>query len=267
MTELVLHEVSLAYERSRGLGRIERTPVLDRVSLSLARGEFVAVLGRSGSGKTSLLNIAAGFLRPSAGRVNIDGREVTGPGADRAVVFQDDALFAWLNARDNIAFPMRLQGAPEAERRARAEELLRLVDLAGLGSKPIWELSGGQRQRVGIARALAAKPDFLLMDEPLGALDAMTRERMQELLLAIWSNSGTGALLITHSVEEALFLGTRVMVLAPDPGRIAVSQAAAFGRRFLGGENARAIKADPVFIAAREALIAAIHGEPAREAA
>ena len=267
MTELLLHDLSLAYEKRLGFGRVERTPVLDRVSLSLSSGEFIAVLGRSGSGKTSLLNIAAGFLRPTAGRVTIGGRDVLGPGADRAVVFQDDALFAWLSVRDNVAFPLRLNGSPEAERRLRAEELLALVDLEGLGHKAIWELSGGQRQRVGIARALAARPDFLLMDEPLGALDAMTRERMQELLLAIWSKSGTGALLITHSVEEALFVGTRVIVLASDPGRIVTSQHSDFGRRFLSGEGARAIKADPAFIAAREALITAIHGTDLQVAA
>ncbi len=216
MTELLLHDLSFAYEKRLGFGRIERTPVLDRVSLSLASGEFVAVLGRSGSGKTSLLNIAAGFLRPSGGRVSVDGREVLGPGADRAVVFQDDALFAWLSVRDNVAFPLRLNGTSEAARRQRADELLALVDLAGLGDKAIWELSGGQRQRVGIARALAARPDFLLMDEPLGAL---TRERMQELLLSIWSQSGTGALLINPQRRGGAVVGTRVIVLASDPGR------------------------------------------------
>ena len=182
------------------------------------------------------------------------------------MVFQDDALYPWLSARDNVAFPLRLAGVGRDERRARAAELLRQVGLVAETDRAIWELSGGQRQRVGIARALAAKPDFLLLDEPLGALDAMTRERMQELLLAVWQTSGTGVLLITHSVEEALFLGTRVVVLAPDPGRIVADRHFDFSRRYLAGEPARALKAAPEFIAAREALIAAIHADEAMTA-
>ncbi|SEQ37220.1 taurine transport system ATP-binding protein [Devosia sp. YR412] len=254
MSELRLNAVSFAYEHAPGAAR-----VLDRVTLGVAKGEFVVVLGQSGSGKTSLLNLAAGFLEPTEGRVTLDGKAVSGPSADRAVVFQDDALFAWSNARDNVAFPLRLRGASRDERKRRADALLADVGLAGQGGKAIWELSGGMRQRVGIARALAAEPEFLLMDEPLGALDAMTRDQMQELLLTIWSRSNTGALLITHSVEEALFLATRVVVLAAHPGRIALEQNFDFGRRFLAGEKARALKSEPEFVAAREALIAAIH--------
>jgi taurine transport system ATP-binding protein len=251
MSELRLNAVTFAYDRSA-------QPVLERLTLGVARGEFVVVLGQSGSGKTSLLNIAAGFLEPTEGRVSIDGKDIAGPGADRAVVFQDDALYAWLNARDNVALPLRLRGVATAPRRARADELLASVGLAGQGDKAIWQLSGGMRQRVGIARALASEPQFLLMDEPLGALDAMTREHMQELLLTIWSKSNTGALLITHSVEEALFLATRVVVLAAHPGRIAKVSEYDFGRRFLAGEAARRIKSDPDFVRAREALIEAI---------
>jgi len=258
MSELRLHAVSLAYENAGGFARRPSTPVLERVSLGIAQGEFVVVLGQSGSGKTSLLNLAAGFLEPGEGRVTVDGRPTRGPGADRAVVFQDDALFAWFNARDNVSFPLRLKGEPAAARRARAEELLARVGLAGQGDKAVWELSGGMRQRVGIARALAAEPRFLLMDEPLGALDAMTREQMQELLLTIWARSGTGALLITHSVEEALFLATKIVVLAAGPGRIVDEQRSAFGQRFLAGEPARTIKSDPEFVAARERLIAVL---------
>ena len=253
MSELRLNAVSLVYEKAGDV------PVLDRVSLAIAKGEFVVVLGQSGSGKTSLLNLAAGFLEPSAGRITLDGKPVHGPSADRAVVFQDDALFAWLNARDNVAFPLKLRGVGGAERRRRADALLADVGLAGQGGKAIWQLSGGMRQRVGIARALAAEPEFLLMDEPLGALDAMTRDQMQELLLSVWHRSGTGALLITHSVEEALFLATRVVVLAPHPGRIALTRTLDFGRRFLAGEGARALKSEPEFVAAREDIIAAIH--------
>jgi len=261
MSELRLANVSFSYTSSRGFGRVTRTPVLEQLNFALATGEFVAVIGRSGSGKTSLLNLAAGFIHPDAGRVTRDGVDIVGPGADRAVVFQDDALLPWLSARDNVALPLRLAGQPLARRQARADRLLELVGLAGHETKSIWELSGGQRQRVGIARALAAEPEFLLMDEPLGALDAMTRDRMQELLLRVWQSSNTGALLITHSVEEALFVGTRVVVLAPHPGRIVRDIPFDFGRRFLEGEPARSVKADGEFIRARETLIADIYAD------
>ncbi len=261
MTELRLEAVSLTYDEPGARRYRNGGLVLDRITLGIGPGEFIAVLGQSGSGKTSLLNIAAGFLPPTSGRVTVDGVPRSGPSADRAVVFQDDALFAWLNARDNVALPLKLKGVPAAERRRRADELLASVGLEGEGGKSIWTLSGGMRQRVGIARALAAEPQFLLMDEPLGALDAMTRDRMQELLLRIWHGSGTGALMITHSVEEALFLATRVVVLSARPGRVIETFAADFGARFLAGEGARAIKSDPGFIAARERLIAAIHDQ------
>lgn len=252
MSELRLNAVSFAYERAQA-------PVIERLTLGIAKGEFVAVLGQSGSGKTSLLNLAAGFLEPSEGRVTLNGVAVHGPSADRAVVFQDDALYPWLSARDNVGFPLKLRRVGREERWRRAEALLAEVGLGGQGGKHIWELSGGMRQRVGIARALAAEPDYLLMDEPLGALDAMTRDQMQELLLAAWHRSRTGALLITHSVEEALFLGTRVVVLAAHPGRIVRSLDVDYGRRFLAGEPARALKSEPGFVALREQLIAAIH--------
>ncbi|MEQ1769909.1 MAG: ATP-binding cassette domain-containing protein [Devosia sp.] len=267
MTELRLANVSLSYERQSGFGRVQKSLVLDRLSLTIGRGEFVAVIGRSGSGKTSLLNLAAGFVAPTEGRITVGATPVTGPGADRAVVFQDDALFAWLSARDNVALPLRLRGLSAPERKARADQLLALVGLAEHGDRSTWQLSGGQRQRVGIARALAAEPQFLLLDEPLGALDAMTREKMQELLLKVWAETGTGVLLITHSVEEALFLGTRVVVLAPGPGRIVEDRKAAFSQRFLAGEKARNLKADPAFIAQREDLLAAIDEDEERQVA
>ncbi|WP_449394646.1 taurine ABC transporter ATP-binding protein [Devosia riboflavina] len=254
MSELRLNAVTLAYERARS-----PVPVLDRLTLGIGKGEFVAVLGQSGSGKTSLLNLAAGFLEPTEGRVTLNGSVVHGPSADRAVVFQDDALYPWLNARDNVAFPLKLRKVAPTLRRERAESLLEDVGLADQGDRHIWELSGGMRQRVGIARALAAEPEYLLMDEPLGALDAMTRDQMQELLLAVWHRSATGALLITHSVEEALFLATRVVVLAAHPGRIVSSLDVSFGRRFLAGEPARALKSEPDFVALREQLISAVH--------
>lgn len=226
-------------------------PVLKDVSLSLASGEFVVVIGRSGCGKTTLLNIAAGFTVPDTGRVTLDGKPVTGPGPERAVVFQDDALFPWLSTAENIAFSLRLRGVRKEERRRVAEALLLRVGLDGLGDRPVWQLSGGQRQRVGLARALASQPAFLLMDEPLGALDAMTREQMQELLLDISFETRAGILLITHSVEEALFLATRIVVMAPGPGRIVRSLDVDFSRRIRAGESARSIKTSAEFATAR----------------
>ena len=250
MPHLAIETVSLRYDGA--------APVLANLSLDISSGEFVVVVGRSGCGKTSLLNLAAGFLKPASGSVSVDGRKVEGPGADRAVVFQNDALFPWLSTADNVSFAARLAGVAPAERGAKAERLLEIVGLAGLGDRPIWQLSGGQRQRVGLARALAANPDFLLMDEPLGALDAMTRESMQDLLLSAWDRSGAGTLLITHGVEEALYLATRIIVMAPGPGRIIRRLDVDFGRRRLAGESARSIKASPEFVAAREDLLDSI---------
>ncbi|MTH36379.1 ATP-binding cassette domain-containing protein [Paracoccus limosus] len=250
---LALSHVSLHY--GAGLA------VLHDVSLTLARGEFISVIGRSGSGKTSLLNLAGGFVAPSSGQVSVDDRPVTGPGPDRAVVFQDDALYPWRSVRENVALPLKLRGMAPAARAERARAWLAEVGLQDHGDKPIWQLSGGQRQRVGLARALASEPEFLLMDEPLGALDAMTRDQMHELLLRLWQDSHAGALLITHSVEEAVFLSTSVIVLAPAPGHIVHREDFDFGRRFLCGEDPRALKSEPAFIAARERLLAAIHGK------
>ena len=254
-SELVLDDVAFHYD---GGGQGTR-PVLEGISLSLSAGEFVVAIGRSGCGKTTLLNLAAGFLSPTRGRVLLNGSPVDGPGKGRAVVFQEDALFPWLSARENVAFALRLRGTGAAERARRADRLLAQVGLDGAGDKPIWALSGGMRQRVGLARALAAEPAFLLMDEPLGALDAMTRERMQELLLRVWSASGTGAFLITHGVEEALFLATRIIVMEPGmgggPGRIVRDNRFDFGRRVLAGESPRAVKSGADFIAARERLL------------
>lgn len=251
MTTLALTDVTIAYEG-------QRQPAVARADLTVSTGDFVVLTGRSGCGKTSLLNVAAGFVEPSAGVVTVDGREINAPGAERAVVFQNDALFPWLSVRENVAFALRMRGIPESERRRRAEALLAQVKLEGVGDKSIWELSGGMRQRVGLARALAAEPTFLLMDEPLGALDALTRERMQTLLLDIWAASGVGVLMVTHGIDEALLLGTRIVVMAPRPGRIVRQIEAGFGRRYRSGEPVRSIKADPAFAVARADLADAI---------
>ena len=267
MSVLTFRNVSLRYPARPGRGSPGEKLVLDTINLQIASNEFVAVIGWSGSGKTSLLNLAAGFLDPSAGTITVDGEPVRGPDADRAVVFQDDALYPWLDARDNIAFPFKLKGIPLAERRARADTLLDRVGLANAGDRRIWELSGGMRQRVGIARALAAEPRFLLLDEPLGALDALTRTRMQEFLLRIKAESGAGALLITHSIEEALLLGTRIVVLSPNPGRLTAEIEAGFNAEVLNGASVAAVKASPLFKRMHAGLTGLIHATSDEEMA
>ncbi|HGY9623964.1 taurine ABC transporter ATP-binding subunit [Pseudomonas putida] len=240
-------------------------PVLADINLSLGPRQLLVALGPSGSGKTSLLNLIAGFVAPSAGRITLDGKPVEGPGAERGVVFQDDALLPWQDVLGNVAFGLELAGMPRAQREAKARELLALVDLAGLGDRHIWQLSGGQKQRVGLARALAADPRVLLMDEPFGALDAFTREQMQELLLQVWQRTAKPVLLITHDIEEAVFLASELVLLAPNPGRVVERLQLDFGQRYAAGESARAIKSDPRFIETREYVLARVFSQ--REAA
>ncbi|MBL1376310.1 taurine ABC transporter ATP-binding subunit [Zobellella iuensis] len=230
-------------------------PVLEQINLTLAAGQLLVALGPSGSGKTTLLNLIAGFLPPDTGRISLDGRPVTGPGADRSLVFQDHALLPWQDVLTNVAFGLQLAGVARAEREDRARELLQRVGLGGMEKRGVWQLSGGQRQRVGLARALAARPRVLLLDEPFGALDAFTREQMQELLLQVWEQENTPMLLITHDIEEAVFLATDLLLLAPNPGRVLEQRPLDFGRRWLGGTPTRAIKSDPDFIAAREQVL------------
>ncbi len=256
-SRLTFDAVSLTYPgRDRASPAV---PVLAGIDLSVSSGEFVVIIGRSGSGKTSLLNLAAGFQTPTSGAVLIDGQPVSGPGAERAVVFQDDALYPWLTARDNIAFPLTLKGVPLAERRRAADDLLVRVGLEGAGDRRIWELSGGMRQRVGIARALAAEPRFLLLDEPLGALDALTRSKLQLFLLDIWKTSRAGALLITHSIDEALLLATRIVVLQPNPGHIGTILEAGFAGEILTGADPRKVRQSALFRSMHDGLTALIH--------
>ncbi|MDB6144268.1 MAG: Taurine transport ATP-binding protein TauB [Pseudomonas sp.] len=236
-------------------------PVLVDISLSLGPQQLLVALGPSGSGKTSLLNLIAGFVEPSAGRITLDDVPVKGPSAERGVVFQDDALLPWQDVLANVGFGLELAGLPRPQREVKAREMLALVDLAGFDDRRIWQLSGGQKQRVGLARALAADPRVLLMDEPFGALDAFTREQMQELLLQVWQRTAKPVFLITHDIEEAVFLATDLILLAPNPGQIVERLQLDFGQRYAAGESARAIKSDPRFIETREHVLSKVFSQ------
>jgi ABC-type nitrate/sulfonate/bicarbonate transport system ATPase subunit len=194
--------------------------VVDRLDLTIADREFVCVLGPSGCGKTTLLWMLAGLVRPDEGEIAIDGRVVTAPGADRGMVFQDFALLPWADVLTNIAFGLELRGVAREERLARAARLAAAVGLHGFEHHYPRELSGGMQQRVSLARALAIEPSILLMDEPFGALDEMTRERMNQEVLGIWERTGITVVFVTHSIPEAVFLSSRVVVMSARPGRV-----------------------------------------------
>jgi NitT/TauT family transport system ATP-binding protein len=193
---------------------------LQEATLSLADNEFVSLVGTTGCGKSTLLSIVAGLQEPSSGEVLVDGQLVNGPGRDRGVVFQTYTLFPWLTARENVEFALREEGLSRAERRARALEQLQLVGLHQFADAHPNQLSGGMKQRVAIARALSYRPSILLMDEPFGALDALTRQLMQELLTRVWERHRLTVLFVTHDVEEAVYVSDRVVVMTNRPGRI-----------------------------------------------
>lgn len=193
---------------------------LQDINLHVEEGEFVCVVGASGSGKSTLLRLIAGLETPTKGEILVDGVQVTGPGADRGMVFQSYTLYPWMNVLENIEFGLKLQGVPQSQYRQQATYYLEVVGLSKFALSLPKELSGGMKQRVAIARALASQPKILLMDEPFGALDVQTKEVMQEFLLDIWSTTKTSILMITHDVEEAIFLSQRIYVLTSHPGTV-----------------------------------------------
>lgn len=228
---------------------------LSETSIDIAEGEFLCVVGPSGCGKSTLMQMLAGFHHPTSGRVLVDGVEVRRPDAERGVVFQQANLYPWLTTRGNVELGPRIRGVGKAERRARAEQFLSMVGLAAFADRKPYELSGGMQQRAQIARVLANDPEVILMDEPFGALDALTRERMQVELLQIWRERRKTLVFITHDVDEAIFLGTRVLVMSARPGRVLMDLPTRLPVEIPSGE----LRTHPTFVELRDTLTAAIY--------
>ena len=232
----------------------QTVPVLQDINLKIEEGTLTVILGESGCGKTTLLNILAGFQKPSSGQITLDYEVVTAPDARRAVVFQDHALLPWLNVSENIGFALQLKGLKEQEIQQQVDAILKIVGLSHVAQANIWELSGGMKQRVGIARALISHAAFILLDEPFAALDAFTRETMQQLVLDLWIEQNKSFFLITHDIEEALLLSNQLVLMTARPGKIVETLKLDFAARYKQGESIRTIKSDPKFIQLREQL-------------
>ncbi|NPU09251.1 ABC transporter ATP-binding protein [Bradyrhizobium sp. 83002] len=259
MTTLVIDQVTRTFPARQGHAP---TRALEPVDLSIGNNDFVTILGPSGCGKSTLLRIVAGLDHPTSGKVLLDGHEVKGPGADRGMVFQSYTLFPWLTVRENIAFGLRERGVPEGKRNAVADRFIQQIGLKGFENHWPKQLSGGMQQRCAIARALANDPKILLLDEPFGALDNQTRVLMQEMLLGIWERDQKTVLFVTHDIEEAIFLGSRVLVMSARPGRIKADI-----KIDLPHPRSYKIKTSPEFVALKERLVEEIRAEALKVAA
>lgn len=212
--------VTRVYTRRSSEGAESRFTALENISLTVRAGEFLTIVGSSGCGKSTLLDLIAGLAAPTAGELFIDGKKITGPALDRGIVMQGYALFPWRTVRRNVEFGLEIKKVPKKQRGAISDHFLQLVGLGGFADRYPYELSGGMKQRVAIARALAYDPEVLLMDEPFAAVDAQTRETLQDELLQIWEKTGKTIIFVTHSIDEAVALADRVVVLSPNPGRV-----------------------------------------------
>ena len=253
MSDLISQNLNMVFTTPKG----ETVHALKDLNFTVKKGELLTVLGPSGCGKTTLLNITAGFISPTSGKLTLSNKEINGPGVDRGMVFQQGALFEWLTVAENVNFGLRMKNQDQIQTEKKVEEWLDIVGLKGFGNTPTYQLSGGMQQRVALARCLINDPDLILMDEPLGALDALTREKMQSLVLKIWKETGKTIILITHSVEEALLLGEKVFVMAPRPGRIHKEYKLPFASMGLK-EDLRDIKNNKEFVSKREEILSMI---------
>ena len=254
MADLTCKDLSMTYRNPQTGAEVH---ALKDINFTLKKGELLAVLGPSGCGKTTLLNMVAGFLKPTAGEMILGDRLINGPGVERGMVFQQGALFEWQSVKKNVDFGLRMKKTKAVEAADLVEKWLDIVGLQGFGETPTYQLSGGMQQRVALARCLVNDPDVILMDEPLGALDALTREKMQSLILELWKETGKTIIIITNSVEEALLLGERLFVMAPRPGRIHKEYHLPFAERGLS-EPLRAIRQDKDFTKVREEILTMI---------
>lgn len=252
-SELQVENLGMVYRTEDG----SEVHALEDINFAMSEKDLVVVVGPSGCGKTTLLSTIAGFLTPTSGQILLDGHAISAPGAERGVVFQRGALFEWLSVYENAVFGLKMRGVDEEKRRQRVLEYLDLVDLTDFADTPIYNLSGGMQQRVAIVRCLANNPSILLMDEPLGALDALTREKMQTLILKIWKETGKMVFFITHSVEEAIFLATDLFVMSARPGQIMKRYKLDFCHQGLV-KDPRELKSDPEFIRIREEVLGMI---------
>lgn len=254
----ILHVDAVTTWRTTPAG--DRLSIFENLSLEIPAGELVVLVGPSGCGKSTLLEHLAGFSVPSLGEIRADGQPIRAPSSDRGVIFQQDALLPWLDVLDNVAFGLQVQGIGQQRRRAMAREWIGEVGLAGYEYHRTWQLSGGMRQRAALARALAAGPRTLLMDEPFGALDVLAREQMQSLVLRLWAQHNRQIVLVTHDVDEAVLMASRLVLLGPRPAAIQVQLALPYGRAHVAGESLRSLRNQPAFLAVRERVLEGLFG-------